>query len=289
MAPSSLENHSRPTAMSRDFCWLTPDRDADIAVARFLNDFTGRDRVDAIHLVLTQLRVRMEPDRVLACELAWEIHAGAYWSQLQDSQGHPYESEESYFREILGLASWRTAYKRLAIGRMLCRFEASERPLVRAALAAVGLAKATLIVPAVERTGEWAAWVELARRLPAVTLQLRISEALQAQPRGREPLPLGERFRRSVLSAMPDIEAMEVVERFFEVGAHAVGTDHPVGIFLAGCRECLADWEVHAEAQRKKRTNIPEHAAVAHVGDGEPRLSHSAVCPRGQNRRTAAC
>jgi len=90
--------------MSRDLCWLTPDLDADIAVARFLNDFTGRDRVDAIHLVLTQLRFRMEPDRVLACELAWEIHAGAYWSQLQDSQGHPYESEEATSAKCSGSA-----------------------------------------------------------------------------------------------------------------------------------------------------------------------------------------
>src|SRR5947209_7148846 len=239
---------------------VTGSETHDDAVARFLAQFSTTCRAEALHLALQALRARVEPDRVLACELAWEVHARGYWSQLRRSNGSPYETEEAYFREVLGLASWRTAYKRLAIGRMLRRFEASERPLVRAAIAEVGVAKASLIAPAIERTGEWAAWVELARRLPAVTLQLRISEALQAHPRGREPLPPGEHFRRSVLSAMPDIEAMEVVERFFEVGAHVVGTDHPIGIFLAGCRECLADWEVHAEARRKKRTKIPEHA-----------------------------
>ena len=275
--------------MSADVFWLTNEVDAEVAVARFLADFTGQDRVAAIHLVLTQLRRRVEPDRVLACELAWEIHTGAYWSQLKDAEGRPYESEEAYFRDVLGLASWRTAYKRLAIGRMLWRFEAAERPLVRSAIADVGLAKATLIVPAVERTGEWASWIELARRLPAVTLQLRISEALQAQPRGREPLPPGERFRRSVLSAMPDIEAMEVVEHFFEVGAGVVGTDHPIGIFLAGCRECLADWEVHAAGSHKKRTNLPEHTDGAHVGTSEPKLSHREFRPCGQNLRPSSC
>jgi hypothetical protein len=275
--------------MSADACWLTNEMDAGVAVARFLADFTGQDRIDAIHLVLTQLRRRVEPDRVLACELAWEIHTGAYWSQLKDAEGRPYENEEAYFREVLGLASWRTAYKRLAIGRMLCRFEVSERPLVRAAIAEVGLAKATLIVPAIERTGEWAAWVELARRLPGVTLQLRISEALQAQPRGREPLPPGERFRRSVLSAMPDIEAMEVVERFFEVGAHVVGTDHPIGIFLAGCRECLADWEAHAEARRKAKTSIPENPGFAHVGKAPTATGRPELCPRGQNLEAPTC
>jgi len=52
------------------------------------------------------------------------------------------------------------------------------RPLVRAAVAEVGLAKATIIAPAIERSGAWQAWIQLARQMPAVTLQLRVSEAL---------------------------------------------------------------------------------------------------------------
>src|SRR5438132_10801300 len=87
--------------------------------------------------------------------------------------------------------------------------------------------------------------------MSTVLLQEKVSQALDALPRGREPSPPGERFRRSVLSAMPDIEAMELVERFFELGERVVGTDHPVGIFLAGCRECLADWEVHTGAHSR--------------------------------------
>src|SRR5439155_10498103 len=237
--------------MSADSCWLTSEVDAGLAVVRFLADFTGPDRAQAVHLVLKQLRQRTEPDRVLACELAWEAHTGGYWSQLRDDDQHPYESEEAYFRDVLSVASWRTAYKRLAIGRMLTGIAEPGRPLVRAAVAEVGLAKATIIAPAIERSGAWQAWVQLARQMPAVTLQLRVSQALQASPRGREPSPPGERFRRSVLSAMPDIEAMELVERFFELGERVVGTDHPVGIFLAGCRECLADWEAHAGAQSR--------------------------------------
>jgi hypothetical protein len=246
--------------MPVEACWLTPEVDAGPAVARFLADFTGCERAAAVHLVLKQLRQRTEPDRVLACELAWEAHAGGYWSQLRNEHDQPYESEEAYFRDVLGLASWRTAYKRLAIGRMLTAIPDPERPLVRTAVAEVGLAKTTIIAPAIERSGAWQAWVELARRMPAVTLQLRVSEALQAAPRGRDLISPGERFRRSVLSAMPDIEAMEVVERFFEIGQQVVGTDHPVGIFLAGCRECLADWEVHAS--RPSRVAVPSGSAV---------------------------
>jgi len=50
---------------------------------------------------------------------------------------------------VLGVASWRTAYKRLAIGRMLAAIGEAERPIVRAAIAAVGLAKASM-PPAIE-------------------------------------------------------------------------------------------------------------------------------------------
>jgi hypothetical protein len=148
---------------------------------------------------------------------------------------------------------------------MLQAFPEPERSAVRAAVAQLGLAKAAVVVPAIERAAEWATWVALARQVTYSVLQARVSAALDAVPRGREPSPPGERFRRSILSAMPDLDAMEVVERFFTLGARVVGTAHPIGIFLAGCRECLADWEVHAA-----RGRLPPVAPV---------------CPRGQTGR----
>jgi len=102
--------------------------------------------------------------------------------------------------------------------------------------------------------------------MSTVLLQAKVSEALDALPRGREPAPPGERFRRAVLSAMPDIEAMELVERFFHLGKRVVGSPNPIAIFLAGCRECLPEWELQA-AKR------PRGSAVA---------STASVCPRGQ-------
>src|SRR2546426_1167634 len=71
---------------------------------------------------------------------------------------------------------------------------------------------------------------------------------------------------------MPDIEAMELVEQFFAVGAKVVGTANPVGILLAGCRECLPEWE-HQVNRRRHRddgtqdvdTPVPE-TYFAHVG-----------------------
>jgi len=71
---------------------------------------------------------------------------------------------------------------------------------------------------------------------------------------------------------MPDIEAMELVDRFFEVGAEVVGTPHPIGIFLAGCRECLGEWELQAS-----RWSHPSSSRAR-----DPIALEEAVCPHGQ-------
>jgi len=72
--------------------------------------------------------------------------------------------------------------------------------------------------------------------MSTVLLQAKVSEALDALSRGREPAPPGERFRRAVLSAMSDIEAMELVERFFHLGKRVARSPNPIAIFLAACR-----------------------------------------------------
>ena len=275
-----------------EFPLAQDDADRWAVITRFLAQFPEAARAEGVHLALRALRARTEPDQILACELAWEVHVRGYWSQLRGDDGRPYESEEHYFREVLGLASWRTAYKRLAIGRLLSRFAEPERTALRAGVAAVGLAKTAVLVPAIERLGDWPAWLRLAGQLSTVVLQARVTAALQALPRGREPTPPGERFRRSVLAAMPDIEAMAVVERFFELGARVVETGHPVAIFLAGCRECLAEWEVQIARARRpgfagmRRPDGDGGAAPAHpdpVPDRPSDLRPWWHCPRGQN------
>jgi len=244
---------------------MPPRPDPNEAIQRFLDQDPRLTRAEVLHLTLQSLRDRMEPDRVLACELAWEMHAKGYWSHIRNADGTTYATEEDYFRHVLGLASWRTAYKRLAIGRMLTRFDEPERAMLRTGLAAVGLAKATVVAPAIERLHEWGTWLRCAQELSIVLLQAKVSEALDALPRGREPAPPGEHFRRTVLAAMPDIEAMELVEHFFSLGKRVVGSPNPIAIFLAGCRECLPEWELQAAN--------PRQATVA----------ASPVCPTGQN------
>src|SRR5206468_10278790 len=130
---------------------VTGSETHDDAVARFLAQFSTTCRAEALHLALQALRARVEPDRVLACELAWEVHCHGYWSQVRRPDATAYDCEETYFRDVLGLASWRTAYKRLAIGRMLLSFGEPERAVLRSAIAEIGLAKAAVIAPAIER------------------------------------------------------------------------------------------------------------------------------------------
>jgi len=254
--------------------------DSEHAVTRFIGQFSTTNRAEAIHLALQALHARVEPDRVLACELAWEVHCRGYWSQVRRPDGTAYDCEETYFRDVLGLASWRTAYKRLAIGRMLLSFGEPERAVLRSAITQIGLAKAAVIAPAIERFGEWNAWLQLALRSSAAILQVRVSEALDALPRGREPSPPGDRFRRAVLAAMPDIEAMELVERFFEIGTKVVGSVNPVAIFLAGCRECLPEWEIQAAGRVFAGPDHGQRDQLDGVRD---------FCPRGQNRSAVAC
>ncbi len=262
------------------FIDLEDSRHRPGAVWRFLAQFSEGNRAEAVHLTLQTLRARIEPDRVLACELAWEVHTRGYWSQLKRDDGRPYETEESYFRHVLGLASWRTAYKRLAIGRLLTSFKEPERAALRTAIARAGVAKAAMVVPAIERLGEWRKWLRMASDLSAVVLQAQVSAALQSAPRGREPSPPGERFRQAVLAAMPDIEAMELVERYFDLGARVVGTGHPIAIFLAGCRECLAEWEVQVAHGRLVAIESMTHDRRTPSEDVDTLAR--VVCPYGQ-------
>ena len=156
----------------------------------------------------------------------------------------------------------------LQINTLVCRETVDDLEAIAALVAGIGarrwslffliaVGRGRVLTPLsaaeAERTGEWATWVDLARRMPTITLQLRVSEALQSLPRGRELAPPGERFRRAIFSFLPDIEAMELVERFFELGQRVAGTDHPIGIFLAGCRECLAEWEAQVGGRGRPR------------------------------------
>jgi hypothetical protein len=71
----------------------------------FWPSFPPPERAQALHLALRALRARVEPDQVLMCELAWEVHRHGYRSQLCRDDGSPYDCEETYFREVAATIS----------------------------------------------------------------------------------------------------------------------------------------------------------------------------------------
>ena len=77
---------------------------------------------------------------------------------------------------------------------------------------------------------------------------------------------------------------MELVEHFFEVGRHVVDTANPIGIFLAGCRECLADWEVALAQKMLMRVPVDtcHRPSESDAETDHPSALSDVVCPRGQ-------
>src|SRR4029453_16545647 len=61
--------------------------DSEQAVARFVAQFSTTTRAEAIHLALQALRARVEPDRVLACELAWEVPCHGHGVKVAEPTG----------------------------------------------------------------------------------------------------------------------------------------------------------------------------------------------------------
>src|SRR5207245_4649893 len=109
-------------------------------------------RAEAIHLALQALRARVEPDRVLACELAWEVHRHGYWSQVVDSTVASTTARRPIFaRSLASRGAPRTSAS--PSGRMLLSFGEPERLVLRAASAEIGLAKASIVAPLAPGSG----------------------------------------------------------------------------------------------------------------------------------------
>ena len=220
-------------------------------VETVLNQFSGEARPQAVTLALRQLGGRIAADLILASILAFEAHARSYWSIVQHPDGRPYETEEDFFNDVLHVQSFRSAAKRIAIGRLIQALTEGEREPVAQALADVGLAKATVLLPALEGADavERERWFGEARRLPVADLQAAVSTHLAAKPRGR---PDADRLYRVILGAMPSLEDRELWDQVVRLGKRLLGPEvTTVGILRACFQESLADWEPRAKEGRE--------------------------------------
>jgi hypothetical protein len=75
----------------------------ELGVARFLGQFPSTSRAEALHLALQALSARMEPDKVLGCELAWQVHLHSYWSQSASGQRNGLRERGGLLSLLLGI------------------------------------------------------------------------------------------------------------------------------------------------------------------------------------------
>ena len=220
------------------------------ALEVLLGQYQG-ERAIGCHLALLQLRRRVEHDLVTTSIICAEIYEHNHWSKVRRADNRPYESAEAYFTEVLGVTSFRSAAKRIAIGRLIQALTEGEREPMAQALGDVGLAKATVLLPALEGADsvERERWFGEARKLPVTELQAAVSKHLEAKPRGR---PDADRLYRVILGAMPSLEDRELCERLFGLGRILLGPEATtVGILRAAMQETLADWEPRAKEGRE--------------------------------------
>lgn len=216
-------------------------------VASFLAQFEeSQSRAVAVDTALRQVATAVRDHLALFCELVALAHDESTWSKVQDGSGRPYESEERFF-DSLGVGSWRSYMRYLSVGRMIRAIpDERARASTRACVAQIGVTKAAILVPAIERAAKDAAtrdlWFERAKQSSTEELQQHVNDAVRGAPRGYETAK-GERFRAYLVNAAPSIEDREVLERLFALGARLAETPNPVAIFFAAAREALAAWE----------------------------------------------
>ena len=192
---------------------------------------------------LCGLATRLASSTLALAEALYVEHTEALWQVARTCDGLPYESEEHFWEDAIGIKR-RSAYQLVAIGRMLTTLALPG--LDRTALARVGLHKLDTLVPVLEQaqTPEVVRrWTEIARTQPREILRDAVREAL-GQPRRPASEP-GSRFQTAVINVMPDLESRQLATEFFAVGAEYVGTDHAVAILIAGMQECLSTWSAH--------------------------------------------
>ena len=212
-----------------------------------LDHYASADRPAAVVQVLRQLAGRAGRDLVLIARLAHEAHEGGYWSKVARADGQPYLDEESFFADVLQVVSWRTALKRIALGRALAAVTDDERERVADQLAALGVARATILTPVLETAPqETGQWIERAAALSQEELQQAVSQELGAKPRGRAG---GDHVATFLRAAMPSIETRELFDEWLRVGRRVTGSESALGVLIEGMRECVAEWHPRLAAK----------------------------------------
>lgn len=217
---------------------------ANLNVLDQLAAYGPEERPGAVVHALRQLSKRAGRDLVLIARLAHEAHAQAYWSKVNRKTGEPYLSEEEFFNDVMDMASWRTALRRVALGRAIAALPDAQRESVADKLADLGVSRASVLAPILERHADdpdvILQWIDKASTVPAEDLQKVVTDALATEPRkAGEPVDRVAGYLRSV---MPSLEARETLEAFLRAGRRVTDGGTTVGILVAAFQECLGAW-----------------------------------------------
>lgn len=207
-----------------------------------LDRYAADDRPRMVTLALRQLARRAAKDFVLIARLAYEAHDQGYWSKVKKPDGTAYLTEEEFFSDVLALSSWRTANKRIAVGRAIAALpEGEPREAMAERIAGLGAAKASVVAPVLEADpASLAVWVDRAAAMPIQELQQAVSQERGAAPRGR---PSGDRVESFLRSVLPDIQSRELFDDFLRLGRRRLdGRATCLAVLIHAMQEVLPEW-----------------------------------------------
>ncbi len=200
---------------------------------------------------LRDLARRVASQHLVLADALYAEHVAGLWQYARTPQGDPYEAEEQFWEEAVGVRR-RAAYQLIALGRLLSKLRLTAAD--RTALAAVGLHKMDLLVPILKRQATIRpvrGWIAVAQTCSRKALRERVREAL-----GRPGRPVADHaahVQAYLVNAMPDLESRDLAAEFFTVGATFTGTDNAVAILIAAMQETLGTWSVHLAAADEPR------------------------------------
>lgn len=206
---------------------------------RYVENFGKDDRAMAVHSALCDLRRRSDDIWTVMAELLSEVHEAAHWKWVWRDDGDPYANEDDYFKTVLGLN--RTSAKNLVrLGTVIRGTPRAWRTHLRASLADLGISKAVVLAPALERAKIQAnaqIWLDRAQKHSGEELRRSVAISMQLKKRGvQKPLT-------RLLSHLRALGVAEdVIRDLFAVGTEHCGETDATAIVTCAFRDAIALW-----------------------------------------------
>lgn len=170
-------------------------------------------------------------------------------------EGFGHLDAQSYFETRVGISSYRNMNRWISIHEALVSIpEGEARDAIRDRLAKLGVSKAAILAPIIERKEDMAPWLDRAEKSTLDSLQEAVSHHVGAKPRGPVANDPGGRFYRALLAQIPP-DAQEEVREVFEAGMEVLENRNPIVAFLYMVKEVKVEWTLALERKRAGKGN----------------------------------